>query len=240
MSEIIVAFLFIFVAALVQGSLGFGFALIAVPFLSLLLSAYSTVFLVLLLGSLVNIVHIYKHRKSLVIRRLSLLCIFLIIGALLPLIFLSGLNESYLKIFVNIMVVIFSLLIFFNMQLPPYNLKSAQIIFGMGAGLVNTLTAINGPLLALFMQNLKLNKSEFLGTVSFLFLLTNSISITVILFARHTQLTIGLNWIIGGILLTILGILAGLKINKYLSERLFRRFILVLVFVAGILNLATV
>lgn len=229
------AFAIVAVAGVLKGSIGFGAPLIAVPMLAALVDARSAVVLMslplfaanaaLLLGRPVD--------RDAVRRFVPLL------AALVPLTVLGGvllarIDTAALAVVVGIITLGFVALSFAGVQpvVPPRVERPLSVLVGGVAGLLTGATSIPGPIFALYLSGLRLDKRAFVYGITILFAVGNVVQVA-------TYLQQGLyagNLLLASAALVpaiLLGQQFGFRIQDRLEPVMFRRVVLVVVALAG-------
>ena len=230
--EIIWGTIIVLIAGFIQGLTGFGFALIAVPFLVNFIPLKETVPMVLFLCQCTNIIIILNCIKEIRIKKIWLLILSSIILAPAGSYSLIYFNPNYIKLFLGIIIIIFSVLLILNKSFPIKNEKIGYALTGSVSGFLNGSLSLSGPPVVIFLSNQGMNKDGFRANISFYFIVLNSITIAL-------YLTNGLlnKAVMGKILFLIpamiLSVLAGIKLSKKLNEKLFRKITLILLIFSG-------
>ena len=144
-TTIIFGMLTIFLAGLTYGLTGFGFALVAVPLLMILLPPQAVVPIQLLLASLTGIVVVYEARQWVRLKQIWPLMLAGIIGIPLGTYLLTVLDTNVLKIFIGAVISLSALAFFFGFQRPIRNERLASAPIGFISGVLNGSTGMSGP-----------------------------------------------------------------------------------------------
>jgi len=235
-SIIFYGFLIIFFAGLARGMIGFGIALIAVPFLVLLLPLKTVIPVILILAIFANFPIIIEARKFLDIKRILPLIISAIIGVPLGTYMLIILPSSILKIIIGFTVVIFAFIMLLGLNKKIENEKLAFIPVGFVAGLLQGAIAMGGPAVVLFFSNQGMMKQSFrINIVVYFFVLQIFTFFVYIANGLITQEVLRLSSLF--FFAMILGTLAGVLAARKIRELLFRKIVLSIVTASGILTI---
>ncbi len=222
-------FAIVFFASTVQSSLGFGFALISLPLLSFMLPISQAVLIVLLLGALVNIWLAAKYRSYNKAANYKTLGVWLIIGAITPIFFIGKVNSAVLEIIIYSFIIITAISLLLGHKIKITHEKSTELAVGLLAGVSNTVSAMNGPIVILFFENSRLSKRAFLATVSSLFFITNMVSIAVLLSVGVIHKDIPLQVLVAALCGVIAGIWVGNRLENNMSNNIFGRTVIMAV-----------
>ncbi len=229
-----------FVAGILKGSIGFGFPTLGVPLLAFLLGPRAAVAMMAVPLFASNALLLVRRPVDLAALRrfLPLLATYIpftIAGSLL----LSSVSVQVLALVVGAVATGFAVLSLsrLNLVVEPHVERVASPLLGIGAGLVNGATSIPGPLFALYLHGLKLEKRAFVYGITLIFAVGN-----VTQLVSYTQLGL---YSSGGLvyaLLLVPAALVGQQIGFYVQDRLeperFRRFVVIVVALIGVSLLA--
>lgn len=162
-----------------------------------------------------------------IIKRLKYYCIFASIGIFIVALVGAKVPVTVILTCVGIAISVFALTSLFS-YIPKLNLKfdvPAQIIAGIGSGILGGLTAIWGPPLAVYLMSIKVEKSQFIQALGVMFSI-QAVFLTIG-FLVSGELTATLA-VIGVALLipTFLGMYLGEKIRKRMDTAQFTRLFL--------------
>lgn len=147
-------FFIILIASLIQGITGFGFALVAVPLLSLFIPEIKDITPVIVIYSLItNIIIVYRSRKYVELKKIIPLIIFSIIATPLGTYILISFKVKTLKFIIGIIIIITALAMLKNFKIKIKNEKISYGIIGILSGILNGSTGLSGPPVVLFLTN---------------------------------------------------------------------------------------
>lgn len=227
MSAILLISITLFAASFLQALAGFGFALLAVPLLTLSLPITVVVPAILILSTMTNLSVAVDKRKTLRLRDIAPLLIAGIIGIPIGVKLLVLINPDFLKILVGLIVVVTATCLYFDKKISFRNKKLAFTITGLTSGIMGGSLSMSGPPIILFLTNEGYDRDTFRTNITFYGIITNLVAITSMqLSGLLTQqvwhvVAIGLLALATG---STLGILASAKIN----EQHFRKFVLIM------------
>jgi len=227
-------FFIIFFSGVVHGLSGFGFALVAVPMLVLFIAPKTAIPIVLLFTVLVNIPVLLEARKWLDIKRFLPLIISAIVGMPLGTYLLIALPVNMLKLIIGFAVVPFSIALMFGFKKKIQNEKIATIPIGFVSGFLKAAISIGSPPIVLFFSNQGMQKQAFRANLVLYFLVLNiaaliSYIVTGLISREVVQYTVFF------LPAMLLGVLVGMALTKKINELFFRRIVLSIVTLSGIL-----
>lgn len=221
----------ILVASVLQTSTGFGFSIMATPFLLMLFQPHEAIQINIILSLIISISLIWKIRTDIDFILLKRFTLASIVGVPFGILFFISININAFKLGVSILLLILTLLLICN-----FKVKSTQFrdyIVGGLSGLLTTSIGMPGPPLLLYFTGTDTEKGKLRATTLAFYLFIYFISlITQIIF-------IGTNKIIWesslyAIPIVFLGLFIGQIIFKWLNQRIFRIFTYILLSCTGI------
>jgi uncharacterized membrane protein YfcA len=213
-----------FVAALVNGALGYGFSSITVPLALLLLPNRTLNPALVLLEIPLNASVLWANRAAIpqVWRRLLPMLIGLVPGILAGTFVVSRVSPPWLKLGTLAALLPLTLLQAGGVRRPIRAERRAGFLFGGGLGVLYAVTTISGPPLALALNNQGVSKDEFraaLGLVRLVgSLLTASAYLFAGLFVRDSVALIP--WMLPSV---AIGVPVGAIVIRQLQPETFRR-----------------
>jgi uncharacterized membrane protein YfcA len=215
------------VGAVVQGSIGFGYAFVAVPTMALLYPEALPV-TPLLLALPMTALMTAREWHSIDITGFLLITVARLAGTVAGVTLLVLVPASYLSVIVGLLITAVALLSFFSPNFEVSN--KTRIAGGMASGITSTTAAIGGPPLALIYQDR--SGAELRSTLSISFVVGTVMSLAALAFAGKVQ---GWHFLLALQLLP--GLLVGLWssrwVIRYLDERWLRPAVLMFAAVAG-------
>jgi len=231
MSITLLAVLVLGFAAAVQMATGFGFALVSVPILAVLVGAHDAVVLALVAGTVFNAWQAFEgrgHRDCAVVARL-------LGGAALGLpvgyLIFRWIDPDTLTLLIGVLVLTAAGALARGVTLSSRS-PVADLFVGACTGLLTTSTGTNGPPLVTLLQARRLSPREFRATVTAIFFALDLLGTA--LFAVGGEFTGSVltvaAWSVPGL---AAGGLAGHHLRALLGPRRFRGVVLALLFLAG-------
>lgn len=227
-----------FFAGVVQGATGFGSGIVLNAFWLHILEPSAAISLNIVSCLFVSALPIYKLRKTLDFSKLKPFVIFGVLGIPTGLFILTLTDPTIFKTTVGIILVIFSIWkfrsknIFINFKSSP----SLDKLIGFISGVLGGFAALGGILPTIWVNIQKLPKNTQRGTYEPFIFITSIAAVVSFYFAGFLNLDI-FNYFIKVLPALIIGSLIGVKIYSFINEDLFKKVILGLIFLAGLVLL---
>ncbi|MGG3927053.1 sulfite exporter TauE/SafE family protein [Metabacillus fastidiosus] len=221
----------ILVASILQTSTGFGFSILATPFLMILFLPQEAIQINITLSLIISISLILKIRRDIDFILLKRLILGSIVGVPLGVFIFISININTLKLGLSILLLILTLLLICN-----FKVKSTQFrdfIVGGLSGILTTSIGMPGPPLLLYFTGTDTEKEKLRATTLAFYLFIYSISlITQIIFTGTNKII----WesSLYAIPIVFFGLFIGQIIFKWLSQRIFRKSTYILLICTGI------
>lgn len=213
-----------FVAAVVNGALGYGFSSITVPIALLFLANRVLNPALVLIEVVLNAYVLWNNREALpnVWRRVMPIVIGLAPGVVMGTAIVSQLNPSYLRFATFVVLLPLILVQAAGYRRPIRSERSVGVVFGTGVGVLYSVTTISGPPLAVMLNNQGYAKRDFraaLGVVRLAESTMTAIAYAYVGLFTTTSMAL-IPWIVPSILL---GVPIGAFIIQRVRVETFRR-----------------
>ncbi|MBI5118932.1 sulfite exporter TauE/SafE family protein [Candidatus Poribacteria bacterium] len=235
-----------FVSAIVTGFSGFGFALMSVPFLLLILDLRFAVPLVLLAGFFsvivlsVNKLHFFKERMVIIV------AVAMAVGTWIGTYLLKNagagrlenLDTGMLKRILGIVIVLFAchILLRVRQHEAPKFRGPIGVVAGILSGVLGGLFGTSGPPLVIYVHHFAEDKTSFRSQLVILFLLHDSFRI--LLYAKNSLINLDvLRFDLFLLPALILGLILGSRMHFKVSDTTFTRAISAMLLLSGVLLL---
>jgi uncharacterized membrane protein YfcA len=229
--QLVVVAVAIFVAAFTQVIAGFGFALLAMPIMTLAVPVEKAVVVSTLLGMVSTsrlAWHLRRDANRPLTKRLALSSF---VGMPLGLWILNVVSDRTLRLALGIAVLIATALLVRRINLAHVG-PGLDVGAGFMSGVLNTSLSTNGPPLVFDLQARQLPPNEFRATITAVFALGNVVGLSLFILdgkitreGMHAALVALPAWVIGQGL--------GWPVRKHVHGERFRWMVLTLLFVAG-------
>jgi uncharacterized membrane protein YfcA len=219
-------------ASATQAISGFGFALIAVPLLSLFIDPQTAVVLATVVGafsSTFQAINDRAHVQEDVVQRLSIAAY---VGMPFGLLVFMVVSESVLRFIVGVVVLIAAFALMRGFSISTSN-RRYDWVMGWLSGVLATSTSTNGPPLVFLLQAKKLSPECFRASINVVFSLTSFGAI--LLFAvsgnisRDDFLGIAVS-----VPMLLLGLAIGFKVRSRINSEQFRILVFVLLIISAL------
>jgi uncharacterized protein len=213
-----------FIAAIVNGALGYGFSSITVPIALLFLSNRVLNPALVLIEVVLNAYVLWNNRDALpsVWRRAKPIVIGLAPGIVLGTAILSQVNPSWLRFATFLVLLPLILVQAAGYRRPIRSERSVGVIFGSGVGVLYSVTTISGPPLAVMLNNQGYAKRDFRAALGVVRLAESTMTAVAYAYAGLFTVTSMelIPWIVPSILV---GVPIGASIIQRVRVEAFRR-----------------
>ncbi|MGM8216861.1 sulfite exporter TauE/SafE family protein [Bacillaceae bacterium W0354] len=224
-------FIIILVASILQTSTGFGFSIMATPFLLVLFEPAEAIQINLILSLVISCALIIKIQKDVDIGLIKRFAIGSIIGLPIGIIIFQLFNIRTLKFSVGIVILVLTFLLMLSFRIRQT--LSRDVVVGGVSGVLTTSIGMPGPPLLLYFSGISSEKKKIRSTTLAFYLFIYLVSLILQISVVGTNLT---TWLASGVALpvVILGLLFGQLFFKIISQRAFRIFTYILLIFSGI------
>lgn len=233
---IALSFLVIMLSGFIQGTTSFGFSLIALPLLGIMLSLKLVVPLLVIFSLFMNSIILFKLRDYIDLKRISVLIFASIIATPIGAYLLISIDENILKLIVGIIVVLSAIIFKLGFNIKVKNEKLAFIPVGFMSGLLNGSVSLSGPPVILFLTNQKTEKQVFRATLTSFFWILNIATIFVFFYNGLINVTV-LNLSVKLMPGLLIGLFFGMKLGDCIQQKTFRDATIFLLFCMGSLSI---
>jgi uncharacterized membrane protein YfcA len=223
-------FCIILVASVLQTSTGFGFSIMATPFLLMLFLPKEAIQINIILSLIISISLIWKIRKDIDFSIIKRFIVGSIVGVPFGIIIFISMNIIAFKLGVSTLLLALTLLLILNFRVKQTRIR--DFIVGGLSGLLTTSIGMPGPPLLLYFTGTDTEKGKLRATTLGFYLFIYFISlITQIIFTGTNKLI----WqsSLYAIPIVILGLFVGQIIFKWLNQRIFKIFTYILLSFTG-------
>ncbi|MDO8736830.1 MAG: sulfite exporter TauE/SafE family protein [Thermoleophilia bacterium] len=234
---LLITFAIILGASFIQGATTFGFALVAMPLLLLLMPTADAVALSLALGSVLNLFMVRIERDHIAWREIGWLIPAATIGAVAGMLLLKNFDGPLFKAFIALTFLAMTVL-----MLTKHSWKAGaghwlRQSTGLLSGLLNGATSMGGPPVVLYLTGRGLTKERLRGTLAMFFLLGNLAALAAFLAGGLFNAAIAGNTLFLATAV-IPGSLAGRALTSKLDPGSFRRLVLVSMGILAVMEIA--
>ena len=225
----------IFFAGFVKGATGMGFTLIATPMLTLLLDIRTAIVVLLLPGVVMDLGQVFRHGvPTAILRRFSSMFLFALAGVFLGTWELTQLPLWVLNLILGTVVILCAGagLFSFTVVTPPRAERLMSPVMGFAGGFFLGLANTMGPIMAVYLQGLRLDKAEFVKAISTAFIMAKFWQVVAVsTWGLFTVEAMKLSLFVTAVILA--SFYLGLKTQDRIRQQTFNRAVLVLLIFAG-------
>ncbi|WP_392471508.1 sulfite exporter TauE/SafE family protein [Sphingobacterium cellulitidis] len=215
-----------FIASLVRSTLGFGEALIAVPFFLLFLPVDVAVPLAVMLSIVIALVVVIQDHKKIHFHSAKWLILYAILGLPLGILILTYVNETIVKTGLGLLIITYSIYSLYfrkNKTLPEDN-KFLLFICGFLSGVFGGAYGVNGPPLVVYGNLRQWSAKHFRATLQAYFLPVSLLS--VLGYYSKGLITTEVNtYFLYSLITTIPAIFIGRYLNHKLKDGTFFKYV---------------
>lgn len=229
--EIGLFILIILVASILQTSTGFGFSVIATPFLLLIFQPAETIQIILIYSLIISTVLIKNNSKNIDYGILKRFIAGSIAGMPLGMVIFLLIDTEKLKLIVSVMIIVLTIMLIFRFRIKET--KRRDLGVGAISGAFTTSMAMSGPPLLLYFSGTDTEKAKLRDTTLAFFLFIAFFSLIIQLIFAGTNMT---TWIASGLglPLVLIGLFLGQKLFKKINQNAFRIMVYCLLLFTGI------
>ena len=230
-AELVVVAVAIFAASFTQVLAGFGFALLAMPIMTIALPVDRSLVIVTLLSSVTTIVQAFllrRHTDRVLTRRLVLASF---AGMPLGLVVLNVVDDRPLRIALGVSVLVATAMLARQVSLAHVG-PGLDLGAGFLSGVLNTSLGTNGPPIVFDLQSRGLDPDRFRATIQTVFAAGNLLAVP--LFVANGKVTSdGLTGAAIAVPAWLAGLALGLPARRHVAGPRFRVLVLTLLAAAG-------
>lgn len=228
----IIAFIsIIVVASIFQTSTGFGFSIMATPFLLLLFLPQDAIQINIILSLIISMALIWKIRVDVDIKLLKRMIIGSILGVPIGIIIYMTVDILIFKLMISIILLLLTLLLLCRVKMT--STPKRDYFIGWTSGILTTSIGMPGPPLLLYFTGAKITKEKLRATTLAFFLFIYSISLVTQITFSGTTTTVWLSSLYA-LLLVIIGLGLGQYLFKKMNQQIFTVITYVLLLITGI------
>ena len=225
------------VAALIQSMTGFGFALLIVPPLVLLLGPREAVVLANVLGTAIAAVMLLGLHREVQWKTASVLIGASVLGLPVGLLALTQLDPDVLQVLIAATVIVFTVLLIRGYSLGSRITLQGSLAAGIFAGVLRTSTSMAGPPVVLYLQGTRMPSGVFRSTITAFFFLSGLAGVAVFTIEGTLDARLGLT----GLAATpavLAGLLIGARLYERVGEARFRGVVFAVLIASALLAIA--
>jgi len=221
----------ILTASVLQTSTGFGFSILATPFLLLLFEPGEAIQINLVLSLLISLALIRKVRKDIDFGILKRFVIGSVIGLPIGMFIFLLIDINKLKLAISFIILALTVLLMLKFRMQQG--KKRDLAVGGISGVLTTSIGMPGPPLLLYFSGTDTQKEKLRGTTLAFYLFIYLISLVVQVIFAGTNKTV---WISSTLALPLvfIGLYLGQLLFKRINQQIFRIFTYIILLFTGI------
>jgi len=229
----------IFVAAVLQSLSGFGFALIVMPVLTLVVGLRTAAPTVALIALTLYTINVLRYRRSIDLREVFRLGLASALGVPIGVWVLANVDETLVKQVMGAFLIVYALYSFarpaMSWQPGQFWVYPAGFLAGCLAGAYN----VPGPPVIVYGSLRRWPRDEFRAVLQSLFLVNASLVVTSHLLARHVTAEV-LTYCLYALPALLLGVVVGSLLDQRVNRQAFRIIVQAMILVMGLALVAGV
>lgn len=218
-------------ASILQSSTGFGFSIMATPFLLMLFLPQEAIQINIILSLIISLSLIFKIRNDIDFTLLKRFILGSMVGVPLGVFIFISMNMAALKLGVGILLLVLTLLLIGNVKVK--STRERDYIVGGISGVLTTSIGMPGPPLLLYFTGTDTEKGKLRATTLAFYLFIYFISLLAQIIFTGTNKIIWQSSLYA-IPIVFVGLFIGQIIFKWLNQQIFRIFTYILLICTGI------
>lgn len=221
----------ILTASVLQTSTGFGFSILATPFLLLLFEPGEAIQINLVLSLLISLALIRKVRKDIDFGILKRFVIGSVIGLPIGMFIFLLIDINKLKLAISFIILALTILLILKFRMQQGNKRDLAV--GGISGVLTTSIGMPGPPLLLYFSGTETKKEKLRGTTLAFYLFIYLVSLAVQVIFAGTNKTVWMSSILA-LPLVFIGLYVGQLLFKRINQQIFRVFTYIILLFTGI------
>lgn len=229
--ETVLFFVIILVASILQTSTGFGFSILATPFLLLIFEPKEAIQINLLLSLVISSALLTKILKDIDFEVLKRLIFGSVIGLPIGIMIFLLIDINKIKMTISLIILVLTIMLILKVRMKQN--KKRDLIVGGLSGSLTTSIGMPGPPLLLYFSGTDTQKEKLRGTTLAFYLFIYLVSLIIQVIFAGTSKTV---WVSSGIALplVLIGLYLGQLLFKRINQNVFRIFTYVILLFTGL------
>ncbi len=229
----ILVVLIVLLAALVQGVMGFGGALIAMPLLAALLGIKTAVPAFALIGVAATFFNSVRLRRHATAGDLIQLALPALLGIPLGVWLLARVDEVIVTRVLGVLLVAYAIYALWGLALPPLRHRAWAFVVGFTSGILTGAYNTGGPPVVVYGVAREWSADRFRANLQTFFLLSSTFVVALHGLAGHLTRPVW-QYALVSLPALLVGQFIGARICRYLDAALFKKIVLVFLVLVGI------
>ncbi len=235
---LIIAAVVILLSSVIKGITGFGFALLAIPILSIMFPINLLIPSMVLFNLITSIMMLFQFKEKIRVYYIVPMIVASLAGIPIGIYMLTYLSTDFLKILTSFAIILFSVKMLTGVKLAKRNIHKPIFFAGFLSGILTSSISIGGPPLAIAMDRKGYSKDKFRG-IFIWFMVFTSIFTTFAFYHKGLINNDTLKFTALSLPLLFIGSNLGVKIATKINQHQFRKFVIYLNVSMGLLMLIT-
>lgn len=229
--DILLFMVIIFVASILQTSTGFGFSILATPFLLLLFEPAEAIQINLILSLIISAALIFRIRKDIDFGILKRLVIGSVIGLPIGIAVFSWIDIGRLKLGVSLIILLLTVMLMLRFRIRQR--PGRDLAVGGLSGALTTSIGMPGPPLLLYFSGTDTQKEQLRATTLAFYLFIYTLSLLIQAIVAGSTKTV---WTSSAMALPLvsLGLFLGQRLFRVINQRVFQIFTYVILIFTGV------
>lgn len=215
-----------------------GLGVLIVTILAVVIPAKESTGVLLPLLIVADILAVYSYRKDVQWTILRSIVPFMMFGVLIGVFVGDNISEAIFKKMMAFIILVSALLMIYSGKNHVSNSKSQSrlaIILGMIAGFTTMIGNLAGPFVNIYFLAINASKNQFIATAAWIFFIVNIFKLPFHIFIWKTINEESLLLDLKLLPIVVLGFIVGYKLISYISNNMFRKYIIAMTILGAIL-----
>jgi len=229
--EIVLFIIIILIASILQTTTGFGFSILATPFLLLLFDPAEAIQINLVLSLVISVALLMKIRKDIDYAIIKRFVVGSAIGLPIGIVIFLLMDMNKLKLGVSLIILVLTMFLILKFRIAQSNQR--DLVVGGLSGALTTSIGMPGPPLLLYFSGTDTQKETLRGTTLGFYLFIYFMSLIVQVIFVGTNKTV---WVSSGVALplVLIGLYLGQLLFTRINQNVFRIFTYAILLFTGI------
>lgn len=225
--------LVVFVAAAIQGIMGFGGALVAMPLLVTLVGMQTATPAYAIIGTLATLLNAIRWRAHVTLRDLMQLVVPAAVGIPIGVVFLGRMDAVLVTRTLGAILIGYALYNLAGWKTPPLHGRRWAVAAGFSSGILSGAFNTGGPPVIVYADACGWTAERFRGNLQTYFVLISGFLLAAHALSGHFTLSVWRTALIG-LPALVAGQLLGVRLCRYINPLRFRQLVLALLLILGV------
>ncbi|MCH1625981.1 sulfite exporter TauE/SafE family protein [Ferdinandcohnia quinoae] len=221
----------ILLASILQTSTGFGFSILATPFLLLLFKPTEAIQINLLLSLIISGALIVKIRKDIDRAIIKRFVVGSVVGLPIGIMIFLLVDLNKLKLGIGLLILLLTIMLIFKLRMKQSKIR--DLVVGGLSGSLTTSIGMPGPPLLLYFSGTDTQKEKLRGTTLAFYLFIYLVSLIIQVIFAGTSKTVWISSMMA-FPLVLIGLYLGQVLFKWINQHTFRIFTYIILLFTGI------